>query len=131
MGKVTGGRMGSPGSWARHYALKRNKNLSEIQNSPCSCGQEHALDLGHVKLISLKLLGQSLSFKTTFAFLATPEPKLRNYNFFEKKTLKRYTIYLSTPKNAQHLPTILSCPDDEFCLGNCRKLGFCCFRGQI
>ena len=29
--------------------------------------------------------------------------------------------------NGQHLPTVLSCPEDEFCLGNCRKSGFSCF----
>ena len=29
--------------------------------------------------------------------------------------------------NGQHLPTILSCPDDEYCLGNCRMSGFSCF----
>ena len=41
----------------------------------------------------------------------------------------QYAVYLSAPNNAQYLLTILSCPYHEFCLGNCKKLGFSCFRG--
>ena len=52
--------------------------------------------------------------------------------YFKKKKNLHYVFEenwrpIPVANNGQHLPTVLSCPEDEFCLGNCRKSGFSCF----
>ena len=72
-----------------------------------------------------------MSLKQIFLKKNLKKDILKFFFIFKKKIL-HYVFEenwrpIPVANNGQHLPTVLSCPEDEFCLGNCRKSGFSCF----